>query len=412
MKPVVIVGAGLAGLTCARALKRSRVPFHLIDADDRIGGRVKTDTLAGFQLDRGYQVFFTAYPHAREQLDEEKLKLQRYEQGAIVIWDGEQHLVSREKPLQMALTSLISTGDKLRLGKWINDVQWLDPDDIAEMDDQTAESYLRDEGFSDDFIERFARPFFGGVFLDRSLSFSAKQLIFVWKYLTEGETVTPELGMEEIPRQIGATFGYDVLTLKTKVAEVLKDGRVTGVRLESGEVIEADNVVLACDAQQSAKLAGVSIPVQFRHSITIYFAAPEPPCQKGLLALNGNMRGITNHVMPHFDESDGKTLVSATILGDRPETDEQLAEIVISELRLWFPNKDVESWEFLRAYRSQYAQMAQPPGFQSSLPSNDAGTPGLYFAGEFTTNSSIDGAIQSGLACADLILSRTTAGVA
>src|ERR1044072_30960 len=181
MKAGRIVGAGLAGLTCARALKRSRVPFYLIDAEDRIGGRVKTDVVGGFEVDRGYQVYFSAYPHAKEQLDEDKLKLQRCESGAIVIWDGEQHTLSRDKPLQMALTSLVSTGDKLSLSKWISDVDWTDQDDIDDMTDQTAEEYLREFGFSENFIDRFARPFFGGVLLDRSLSFSAKQLVFVWK---------------------------------------------------------------------------------------------------------------------------------------------------------------------------------------------------------------------------------------
>src|ERR1044072_2185185 len=116
--------------------------------------------------------------------------------------------------------------------------------------------------------------------------------------------------------------------------------------------------------------------------------------------------------MPHFAESGGKVLVSATILGERTETDDQLADIVKSELRLWFPDQDVDAWEFLRGYRNRCAQMAQPPGFRDVLPSNDSGVPGLYFAGEFTTNSSIDGAIQSGLDCAELILSRMTAGVA
>jgi protoporphyrinogen oxidase len=400
-------------LTCARALKRSRVPFYLIDAEDRIGGRVKTDVVGGFQVDRGYQVYFSAYPHAKEQLDEDKLKLQRCESGAIVIWDGEQHTLSRDKPLQMALTSLVSTGDKLSLSKWISDVDWTDQDDIDDMTDQTAEEYLREFGFSENFIDRFARPFFGGVFLDRSLSFSAKQLVFVWKYLCEGYAAVPEMGMEELPKQLGSTFGYDVLHLGAKVDEILMlDGRVAAVKLENGDSIEADQVVLACDAVNAAKLSGVSIPVEFKHSITLYFTAPEAPCQKGLLVLNGNVRGITNHVMPHFAESGGKVLVSATILGERTETDDQLADIVKSELRLWFPDQDVDAWEFLRGYRNRCAQMAQPPGFRDVLPSNDSGVPGLYFAGEFTTNSSIDGAIQSGLDCAELILSRMTAGVA
>ncbi|MFI5387259.1 MAG: NAD(P)/FAD-dependent oxidoreductase, partial [Fimbriimonadales bacterium] len=381
MKPVVIVGAGLAGLTCARALKRNRIPFLIIDADDRMGGRLKTDVVGNFHLDRGYQVYFTAYPHAKEQLDEDKLKLRKFPAGCYVVWDGELQLLSRDQPLHLALSSFLGMGDKLRLGRWTSDVQWLDQVDIDDIPDRTSDQYLRDEGFSNDFIDRFARPFFGGVFLDRSLSTSCRQLIFVWKAINEGESAIPALGIEEIPRQIGASFGHDGLRLNTRVAEVVKqNSAAVGVKLESGEVVDAEQVVLACDASNAARLSGIPIPIDFRQSITLYFTAAQPPVPAGCIVLNGNTRGITNHVvsMP-ADE----TLISATILGERPETDEQLAEIVKSELRVWFPGQDVEAWKFLRGYRLANAQMVQPPGFKDQLPANDSGIPGLYFAGEF-----------------------------
>lgn len=409
MKPVIVVGAGLAGLTCARTLKRNRIPFLVIDADDRIGGRLKTDVVGDYHLDRGYQVYFTAYPKAKDQLDEDKLKLRRFERGATIIWDGDRHSISPDQPLQFALSGFLGMRDKMRLGKWTSDVQWLDQSDIDEMPDRSAEEYLRDEGFSDDFIDRFARPFFGGIFLDRSLSVSCRQLAFVWKAINEGETAVPANGIEEIPKQIGASFGHDVLRLGTKVAEILKeDGVVRGVKLEGGETIEADQVVLACDAQNAAVLSGLAIDLEYRDSITLYFTTPEPPAKPGWLVLNGNTRGMTNHVVAMPNHGD---LMAATILGTRPETDEQLAEIVKAELRIWFPDHDVEGWKFLRGYRSAKAQMTQPPGFRDRLPRNDSGIPGLYFAGEFTTNSSIDGAIQSGVACAELILSQLLAVV-
>ncbi len=414
MKPVVIVGAGLAGLTCARALKRRRIPFLLLDGDDRVGGRVKTDSIGPFRIDRGYQVYFTAYPHAREQIDEERLRLKRYEPGAIIVWDGEHHLISRDNPLQLAVSGFLPNGDKLRLGRWTSDVQWLDEEDIDEIPDRTIEQYLRDEGFSEEFIDRFARPFLGGVFLDRSLQTSCRQLLFVWKAISEGIAAVPEQGMEEIPRQLGLTIGHERLRLKSKVVELIRQGgAVAGVKLESGEVVESDRVVLACDAIHAAALSGISIPAEFLHSITIYFKAAEQPVDGRWVVMNGNMRGITNHVIPlaNANSVEAGNLIGATILGERPESDEQLTDIVKSEMRVWFPNRDVESWELFRAYRNHNAQMVQRPGFQSRLPGNDSGVPGLYFAGEFTTNSSIDGAIQSGAECADLILSGLEAGV-
>jgi protoporphyrinogen oxidase len=418
MKPVVIVGGGLAGLTCARALKRRRIPFLILEAEDRIGGRVKTDSVGDFHLDRGYQVYFTAYAHAKDQIDEDRLKLRKFEGGAIVVWDGDQHMVGGENPIQFALSGFLSAGDKLRLGKWTSDVQWMDQEDINDVTDRTSEQYLRDEGFSEDFLDRFARPFFGGVFLDRTLSTSCRQLLFVWKAVTQGQTTIPALGMEEIPKQFATTFGSDVLQVNTRVVEVLKnEGKISGVLLASGEIVEADHVVLACDAKQAGELSGIATHAGFHSSITLYFTAPESVVKGALIVLNGNVRGITNHVVPlsNLDSPDvqgEKKLIAAVILGNRAETDEQLADIVRSEMRVWFPAHDVEEWRFLRAYRSDNAQMVQQPNFQKALPGNDSGVSGLYFAGEFTTNSSIDGAVRSGLECAELILSRVVAGVA
>lgn len=219
------------------------------------------------------------------------------------------------------------------------------------------------------------------------------------------------MGMEEIPKQIGATFGHDVLRLGAKAASLIKTGgQVTGVALVDGTVIEAECVVLACDAQSAMALSGVEVGMDFRHCVTLYFVSPVSPVPEGSIVLNGNMRGIANHLalMPHRASND--SLLSVTILGERAQTDEQLADVVKSEMRLWFPGHDVEEWAFLRGYRVINAQMAQPPGFRESLPGNDSGIPGLFFASEFTSNGSIDGAIQSGLECADIIADRIGVG--
>ena len=93
MSEVVIVGAGMAGLTCARRLQRDGVECVVLDAADAVGGRVRTDVVQGFRLDRGFQVLLTAYSTARQWLDYESLSLMRFTAGALVWCDGRMCLV-------------------------------------------------------------------------------------------------------------------------------------------------------------------------------------------------------------------------------------------------------------------------------------------------------------------------------
>src|SRR5919112_2912367 len=91
---VIVVGAGLAGLTCAKVLTERGAEVVLFEASDGVGGRVRTDERDGFLLDRGFQVYFTSYPAARRHLDHEALGLRVFDPGAIVWCDGERSVLS------------------------------------------------------------------------------------------------------------------------------------------------------------------------------------------------------------------------------------------------------------------------------------------------------------------------------
>ena len=181
MSDIVIIGAGLAGLTCARRLHAAGVSCVVLEADDAVGGRVRTDIVDGFQLDRGFQVFLTAYPTARAWLDYEQLQLRTFAAGSRVRCDGAMHEVSdpwREPGAWWATlrAPVGSLADKIRIATLRRAARRGTLAELWARPETTALAALRAHGFSERMIERFLRPWFGGIFLDRELETSSRML--------------------------------------------------------------------------------------------------------------------------------------------------------------------------------------------------------------------------------------------
>ena len=85
MSHTIIIGGGIAGLTAAYYLQKAERDYTILEASDRIGGRIKTDEYNGFLMDRGFQVFLTAYPEARKILDYNTLELRAFNPGAVLL---------------------------------------------------------------------------------------------------------------------------------------------------------------------------------------------------------------------------------------------------------------------------------------------------------------------------------------
>ncbi len=426
VKPVVVVGAGLAGLVCARRLHGAGVPVIVVDADTRPGGRLKTDNVGGFLLDRGFQVLFTAYPSLAREIDLDSLNLGSFKKGAYIYHGSGLHLLEPQtfaqmfrSKFQMLKDPTIPLGDKRLLAKFSSEVGSLTPREAFSGTATTADEFLRDFGFGDEIMDRFFRPFLGGIFLDKELEVDSRQFAFVWAMLNQGQTVVPAQGIQAIADQIASGVPRYLFRLGNRVSEILRDGhgRPSGIRFDTSEVLEASDVVIATEADEAARLLGQPTMEGYKSSTTLYFETPTPIVDGAYLVLNGSGSGLINHVAPISSASstyapEGKHLASVTILGNPGQSDEELAEIAKVELNDWVPNKGAYMWRFIRAYRIRYAQMAQPVGFVEKLRGNVTNQDGLYRAGEYTENSSIDGALRSGMECAALILSNREAAEA
>lgn len=407
-KRVLIVGGGLAGLACAIRLHEAGARPLIIEQADAAGGRVRTDEVEGFLLDRGFQVFLDAYPEAGRLLDVPGLGLRSFKPGALVHLNGRFHRVMDvfRDPRHLMASALAPVGslfDKLRVAamKWRLGRTSLD--EIAAREDLTTAGYLQRAGFSKRMIEVFFRSFYGGIFLERELMTSSRMFEFTFKMFSQGSATLPARGMGEIPRQLAARLPADAIRCGARVTEI----RERGVTLESGERLEGDVVVVATDGSTAAKWLPAAAAGELAwHSVTgIYFAADRSPLNEAIIALNGSGRGLVNHVCVPSDVAPGyapavRALISVTVLGIPGVRD--LEARVVTELEGWF-GKQVHAWRHLRTDRIRQALPVQPPS---------AGGAGagfrkvgeVFVCGDHLASASIEGAVVSGLRTADQIL--------
>lgn len=406
-REVIIVGAGLAGLTCAWRLRREGVPFLVLEASDGIGGRVRTDEVDGFLLDRGFQVLLTAYPETQTVLNYAKLGIKTFNPGALVWKNGRFHRLSDPwRDLRGGMSTLASPigtlADKLRVARLRSRVRRLDFDEIWRRPEHSSLRYLNEMGFSDGMIESFFRPFFGGIFLENQLTTSSRMLEFVFQMFSNGFAALPAEGMGAIPRAIAEDFPEGAIRLNAPVERI----RGKTVVLESDEELTGDAIVVATQAPAAIELLGMNRKAASRAVTCLYFEAQEPPLTEPILALNGEGGMVNNLCVPGAVAPtyapEGKALVSASVLGGH-EPGEALTSRVRDELAAWF-GPAAREWRHIRTYRIDHALPGQAPMVTETPETHLKLGEGLYVCGDHRDSASINGAMRSGRLVAETIL--------
>lgn len=407
-----IIGAGVSGLVAAKVLEEHGYQPVIIEATERAGGRVKTDIVSGYQLDRGFQVLLTAYPAAKKYLDFEALDLQKFLPGAAIFKGGAQKVIGdplRDSSLFFStmFSGIGNLSDKLKILKLNKNLKHKSLSAIFSEKEQTTLSYLKDFGFSNEMIRDFFKPFFSGIFLESKLDTSSRMFKFVYKMFGEGYAALPKAGIEVIPKQLVQNLRNTTLKYNTKVA-ALKDGEIT---LGDQTIINSHYTIVAAEASHLiSNLKNQS--TEWKSCHTLYFETENRAIQKPLIGLIPEEGSLINNVFYHTSLGTvvraQQELLSVTVVDNQNLSEETLIERVKEELKAYC---GVHSAEFLKLYDIPMA-LPKLSNLQYEMsPSETRLTTGLFLAGDTQLNGSLNAAMISGERAALGVLDAISKGM-
>jgi glycine/D-amino acid oxidase-like deaminating enzyme len=389
----IVIGAGLAGLAAARQLSIHDVDVTVLEASDAVGGRVRTDMVDGYRLDRGFQLYNPSYTEAARVLDHQALDLHPLTRGLVVALDGSWSKLAdpRSNPGWLTNSASPKTGSarsKLQFARYALKTSRTSSEALLEREDVPAQVALVRAGADSKLLDRVLRPFLAGVFLEPALLTSRHFMDFVLTSFVKATPALPASGMQAIPEQLHAALPAGTVRFGERVSDVRS--------------LKADAVIVATDPLTAGELLpSLEIPVP--RSVTTWYHVVDDRLTDGksVLVVDGLNRGpvintvaLTNEV-PSYAPG-GRTLVSSSSLQhgvDEPAVRRHLALLY---------GRDTSTWECIKSYSIPYALPAM--NVPLTVPKPTALGDGLYVAGDHRDTASIQGAMVSGRRAADAAL--------
>lgn len=409
---VVVVGAGLAGLTCALRLQEAGREVTVLEAADAVGGRVRTDTVDGFRLDRGFQVLLTGYPAAARWFDLDALDLRAFSPGVVVRRGGRFHrladpLQDPVRGLAAAFSPVLTVADGLRLLAWRTRVTRSDGARLAAGAQLPTQRLLDRRRFSEAVIESFFRPFLAGTFFDPEMTTSSRVTELVFRSFFRGEVAVPDAGMQALPEQLAARLAPGTIHLGVRAVRV-RPGEVDVV---DGDPVRGAHVVVATDGPAAEQLLGAGTldhVAPGRGTVTLWYRASRSPIGRPDLVLDADRSGPVNNLAVLSDVAPGyapagSASIAASTAGVPDLSPPELDRRVRAQLTGWYGG-EVAGWELLRTDVIPYAQPRQDVGDLPTLARSVRVGPTTWVCGDHRDTGSIQGALVSGRRCADALL--------
>ena len=398
MKTAIVVGAGISGLSCALELEKNGYHVQILEKENHPGGRVHSDVINGYILNRGFQVLQTGYPETKRLLDYEKLELCNLDSE---VWVMNNNTIKKlydpiQNPsnlLKAAFSNVGTFQDKLRLLQLRQSTTSRSTNKIFQENETTSLEQINNYGFSESIINEFFKPLFGGAFLDNELDTTSRMFNFVYKIFSIAPIAIPKYGMKSIPEQLEAKLESKI-SFNTNVVKL--DNK--NVFLEN-ETLSADTIVLAANHNSARQLIPSIEEIQWNSTSCYYFVADSPPFSSKVVLLNGNNRGEINNVFVPTNISkayspNNKSIISVSTIGLNNNESE-----IRNELNNWFGNQ-TEDWKLLHTY---HIEQALPSMYVPSV-SHSQYVNGIHMCGDYLTSSSIHGSMHSGRMTANQII--------
>lgn len=380
-KKILVVGAGLAGLNCARILRSSGYEVVVIESKDQVGGRVATDVIDGFYLDHGFQVVNPAYTELRKTGLGDQLEIAVLPKGVELIYDGKIKRVG-DPFRDWRYVSADLAPSSGRISEKLRFVKYLFSTPKEQAFGEVFKSNSR-------FYAKVLKPFLTGVFLtnpDEVSSLMAHELLY---WFRKGQPGVPKMGIRALPLALAEGLDIKLNTTAT--------GLGAGVVKTSSGDLKADVVVLATNQKQAATLLGRG-KWSTNGSTTWYHSIPAGSLSSKHLRIDPSSELVNSIVLSNVAPSyapAGKALISTTTLETMKEGDVRKR---IS--KLW--NLPESKFEFIKSYEIPESLPKHTPG--KPLLSTLKITPQLYAIGDYQAVPSQQGALLTGRIAAEEIM--------
>jgi len=401
---VVIAGGGAAGLAAARQLTAAGAEVLLLEAAGRLGGRIATDRVDGFLLDRGFQVVNTGYPALADFVDVPSLDLRFFDHAALVVDARGRHLLAdprRHPALPWPGRLPVPAADLARLALLSLRLGYGDARRLRAEPEASAAAYLAGR-LDERTVRALVEPFLTGVFGAAPLEVSSRVLTMIWRSFVRGRIGVPASGMQRLTEALAAPLPAGCVRLDIPVTALSGHGDGQRVTTPAGTV-QARAVIVATDPGAAARLVpGLPVPAQ-RILVTTYHAAAEAPARRPVLLLDGTgQTGIANSIVltlaaPGYAPP-GRHLIATTATAeaglDEPALRRRLAGLY---------GQPTTGWEHIATVRAEPGLVTAPPP-QGTLRKPARLTDSLFVAGDHRDTPSLQGALVSGRRAARAVL--------